>query len=182
MKTVVVFESKYGATRQYAHWIAEALGCDLFEKKHIKPQQLQAYDTIVYGGGLYAGSVSGIDLLTKNFGALAGKNLVLFTCGLADPADNANVEHIHNTLAKLMTPDMLARVQVFHLRGGIDYSRLSFLHKIMMGMLHKALLRKDRSTLRQEDREMLDSYGQRVDFVDKDAILPMLEYMQGLEA
>ena len=67
MKTVVLFQSKYGATKKYAQWIAEELSCDIFERKNINANALEAYDTIVYGGGLYAGGVSGIDLLVKNF-------------------------------------------------------------------------------------------------------------------
>ncbi|GLC82104.1 hypothetical protein [Lacrimispora brassicae] len=35
-KIAVVFQSKYGATRNYAQWIAKELPCDLLEGKHIK--------------------------------------------------------------------------------------------------------------------------------------------------
>ena len=49
--TVVVFQSKYGTTEKYARWIAEALRCDLLERKNTKAEDLKAYDTIIYGGG-----------------------------------------------------------------------------------------------------------------------------------
>ena len=75
MKTVVIYESKYGTTKKYAEWIADALSCDLFEKKSITPSALTGYDTIIYGGGLYAGGVSGIGLLKKNFSKISNKNL-----------------------------------------------------------------------------------------------------------
>ena len=66
-KCVVVYKSKYGATKKYAEWIAEDLHADLFEGKAASADALTAYDVIVYGGGLYAGGVSGLPFITKNF-------------------------------------------------------------------------------------------------------------------
>jgi hypothetical protein len=43
--------------------------------------QLQDFDVVIYGGGLYAGGIIGSKLVTKN----PCKSLVLFTVGLADP-------------------------------------------------------------------------------------------------
>ena len=99
-KTVVIYESKYGSTRCYAQWIAEELTCSLFERKEFNPQDFTKYDVIIYGGGLYAGGVSGIKLITQNWKLLKNKQVVLFTCGLADPEDSGNVSAIRNSLTK----------------------------------------------------------------------------------
>ena len=155
MKTIVVYESKYGATRKYAGWLADSLACELYERKAIQPEKLREYDAIVYGGGLYAGGVSGIRLLIDNFEALRHKNLVLFTCGLADPT-------------------------VFHLRGGIDYAKLGPIHRSMMAMLRAMTKKKGYDTLRNEDKEMLDTYGKVVDFTDRATTKPILDYIAGL--
>ena len=64
-KTAVIFKSKYGSTRKYAQWIAADLQADLFAADKIKVRDLAPYQTIVYGGYLYAGSIAGIKLLTK---------------------------------------------------------------------------------------------------------------------
>lgn len=178
MKTAVVYASKYGFTRQYAAWIAEDLSCDLLDAGGLRPAALEPYDALLFGGGLYAGGVSGISLLTKNFGRLKGKKLALFTCGLADPADPDNVAHIRQGLDKVLTPPMGEAVKIFHLRGGIDYGRLGTVHKAMMAMLRRMLLRKDPAALREEDRELLRTYGKKVDFTDKDSIAPIVEYMR----
>ena len=178
MKTAVVYTSKYGFTRQYAAWIAEALSCDLLDARGLRPAALEPYDALLFGGGLYAGGVGGISLLTKNFQRLKGKRLALFTCGLADPSDPENVSHIRAGLDKILTPPMGEAVEIFHLRGGIDYARLGPVHRAMMAMLRRMLLGKDPDTLRQEDRELLRTYGQKVDFTDKASIAPILEYMR----
>ncbi len=180
-KNVVIYDSKYGSTRRYALWIAEALACQAFEKKTFTPGQLSNYDTIIYGGGLYAGGVSGISLLTENYDKIKDKNVILFTCGLADPTDPDNVSHIREGLAKVLTPEMLNALHLFHLRGAIDYSRLNLVHKAMMAMLHKAMLKKDYASLRKEDQLMLDTYGQQVDFTNQRSIAPLVEYVTRLE-
>ncbi len=180
-KVMVIYQSKYGTTLKYAKWIAEELSCDLIERKKVRVNQLEAYDTIIYGGGLYAGGVSGIDLLTKNFNKLSDKNIILFTCGLASTEDEDNVKHIREGLKKVLTEEMEKNIKVFHLRGGIDYTKLGILHKAMMAMLHKMMLKKDYNSLRAEDKEMLDTYGGIVDFTNKATIEPIIKYVKSLQ-
>lgn len=177
-QTIVIYKSKYGFTKHYAHWIAQALSCPVYSRKEIRSSDLRQYDTVIYGGGLYAGGISGISFLTRNYALLKDKNVVLFTCGLADPADKNNVRHIREGLSKSLSPEMMDAFQIFHLRGGIDYSRLTLLHKTMMAMLRKSMLKKDPADLNEEARLMLDTYGKAVDFSDETSIAPLTDYVR----
>ena len=85
MKCLVTYASKYGSTKKYAQWIAEALSCDLRDSKAVNGTRLAQYDIIIHGGGLYAGGLSGINTIVKNFNTISGKEIILFSCGLADP-------------------------------------------------------------------------------------------------
>ena len=180
MKNIVIYESKYGSTKKYALWIAETLKCDLYEKKQMNAKNLKDYDTIIYGGGLYAGGVSGINFLIKNAPVLSDKNIILFTCGIADPKDEANVSHIMEGIDKTMPDELKDKTKVFHLRGGLDYSKLSVVHRAMMAMLYKVLKSKDYDQLREEDKQMIDTYGQKIDFSDRETIMPIIEYVNKL--
>ena len=100
-KVVVIYDSKYGSTERYAWRIAEELNCPLKKRSEAGKDDLKNYDVIVYGGGLYAGGVSGIRLLTGNGKLLENKKVLLFTCGLADPSDPENVKHIRESLGKV---------------------------------------------------------------------------------
>ena len=177
---VTIYSSKYGYTKKYAQWISEALSCDLFEKKSFKAKNLSQYKTIIYGGGLYAGGVSGISLLINNFENIKDKNIILFTCGLADPLDKDNSEHILNSLYKVLTPQMRDVIKIFSFRGGIDYSKLGFIHKAMMAMLHRVINKKNYSSLRSEDRQMLSTYGKQIDFSNKESIAPLIHFINSL--
>lgn len=139
------------------------------------------YETIIYGGGLYAGGVSGVKLITGNWELLRSKQVVLFTCGIADPTDPDNVSTIRNSLSKVLSTEMLEHIQLFHLRGGIDYSRLNFIHKAMMSMLRRMLLKKDEQTLRDEDKLLLETYGKYIDYTDQESIRPLIDYVLSLQ-
>ena len=175
---VVIYSSKYGFTQRYAQWISEALASPLFEAKTFRPADFVNYDVIIFGGGLYAGGVSGIKLLTENWNLLSGKQVILFTCGLADPAEKATIDHIRQGLAKALPAAMMDALTIFHLRGGIDYPSLSLIHRAMMAMLRRTMLKKDVRQRSEEDLLFLDTYGKAVDFTDQAAIAPLITYVE----
>ena len=177
MKCLVTYASKYGSTKKYAQWIAEALACDIQDSKDVNRKLLEQYDVIIHGGGLYAGGLSGINTIVKNFDAISDKEIILFSCGLADPRDPENTAHIEAGLAKVLKPEMFGKIKQFHLRGGINYAALSLTHKAMMAMLRKTMLQKGCQNLRPEDQLMLDTYGKAIDFSDRDTIIPLLDYV-----
>ena len=180
-RTIVIFDSKYGFTEQYARWISAALGCPAVRRKDFDSADFSSCETIIYGGGLYAGGVSGIRLLTEHWNQLSGRNVVLFTCGLADPADPDNAAHIRTSLSKALSAEMMEKIHLFHLRGGIDYARLNLKHKAMMAMLRRWLLRKDPGSLRIEDRQLLETYGKQIDFTSQSAIEPLIRLCISLQ-
>lgn len=167
----VVYKSKYGTTKRYAEWIAEALGAVLLEASTVNSSQLVSFDAVIYGGGLYAGGISGVELVTKN----PCKTLIVFTVGTADP-DTTDYAGILN---KNFTQELLSETKVFHLRGGIDYKKLGLVNKGMMAMLKNMLLKKDKSELSDEDKALLDTYGKKVDFTDRIAIEPIVAFVIG---
>ena len=180
MRILVTYASKYGTTKRYAQWIAEDLACDLRDSREVNAELLKSYDILIHGGGLYAGGLSGIQTIVKNYDAISNKRIILFSCGLADPEDPENVAHIEAGLEKVLTPEMREKIRQFHLRGGIDYSRLGLTHKAMMAMLRTVMLKKGRDNLRSEDQMMLDTYGGTVDFTNRESLAPLLSYVRSL--
>lgn len=177
-KTAVIYKSKYGATKTYATWIAEELHADLYEK--IDVNKLKDYQTIIYGGALYAGTINGISSLIKNFPSLKDKKIIVFTCSLADPTNPENIKYIHNNLDKIMSNEIKKHITFFHFRGEMDYKKLSFIHRSMMSMLIRMLKKKDPSTLSVDDKGMLESYGKAVSFIDNNAITPLIKFVQNI--
>lgn len=173
-KTVVIYKSKYGSTKQYSKWIAEKLNCDLLEEKNVNENGLISYDKIIFGGGLYASGINGISVITKNFNKIKDKKLVVFTVGLADPDKE---EQFTSILDKNFTDEMKKRIKIFHLRGGINYKTLSIVHKTMMAMLVSVMKKKKEEELSEDDKLMLQTYGTEISFIDNEKINPIVSYI-----
>lgn len=169
-KVAVLYQSRYGTTKQYAEWIAEETGGTLFPIPKVKLADLEGYDTIIIGGGIYASSIIGMTFLKKNFSRLSGKKLIAFSVGASlDSEKNTDGIRDHN-----LTPEMQKTVRYFHLRGGLFYSKMGSLDrtgmKIYVGMLKK----KPEDQRDEETRGMIESYGKDTSFLDRATIAPII--------
>jgi flavodoxin len=176
-KIAVVYKSKYGSTQKYAKSISVRLNADLFEYSNVKPDNLNEYNTIIFGGGLYAGGINGISLISKNYQNFKNKNLIVFTVGLAATDDEKIFVPI---IKKNFTEEMTSNIEFFHMRGGIDYKKLSLVHKPMMAMLRRMVSKKKKEELTKEDMMMLETYGDKVDFTDVKTIEPLISFVKNI--
>ena len=180
-RALVIYKSVYGSTEKYAGWIAEELKCDMVKKEDAGKINMDDYDVIIYGGGMYAEKVNGIDFLVSSFEKIKDKQVILFTCGLADPNIEKNRANILKGVYKSFTEEMKRSVRVFCFRGGIDYSKLSFVHRAMMSMMYKIISKKCDKDPRalEENGYFLETYGKAVDFSDRKTIETLIEYVKG---
>lgn len=159
MKTIVVYKSKYGYTKKYAQWLAESLDCDI--KENVSLADVMGYDAIIYGGGIYAGRINGAKLITKNLEKLSGKKLALFAVG----SNVGRSEELEAFWKQALEENVRLNVPHFYLRGGFDYGRLGSVDRLMMNMLKKMLLKKDRLT--EDEKGLLAAYDTPFDFTDR---------------
>ena len=175
MKGIIVYGSQYGTTKCYAKKLAEITKIPIISYEDIK--DLTNYDLIIHFGGLYAGGVKG---LKNTFRLLKNSNIktILVTVGLADVNNKENTNNIKASLEKQLEKDIYKNSLIFHLRGGIDYSKLNFKHKTMMKMLYHSLKNKPVESLTQEDKALIETYNTKVDFVDYDSLKQIVEVIQ----
>lgn len=174
MNTIVIYKSKYGSTKQYARWISEALGCDAVEAKSIKPDDLLKYDTIIYGGGLYAEIINGVSLITKNIEKLSDKKIVVYTTGIT-PID-VRAYYDGEVLDKNFKNGVPENVKIFNFLGKMVLDELSFPHRAALKALKKIMSAKENpSDMEKLLVELCDADG---DFSDKEAIKELVEYVK----
>ncbi|HSA33908.1 MAG TPA: flavodoxin domain-containing protein [bacterium] len=172
MKTIVVYKSKTGFARKYAEWIAYELGADLFDASEVSVATLAEYDSIVYGGGLYAVGINGVGLITKNLDRLAGKRIAIFGTGASTASDKVFTE----VRDKNFTPAQLEKIRFFYLRGGFDFTRLPWYLKPPMAIMRWGLKQKKERTA--EEQGLLDSFDAPVDFTSKENIEELVAYIR----
>ena len=74
-----------------------------------------------------------------------------------------------------VSEELFNKAKIFHLRGGIDYAELSFLHKKMMGMVYKKAKSVPEEERNAELSAMIETYNKQVDFVDYDSLAPIVQ-------
>ena len=77
MNGVILYQSKYGMTRKYAQWLFDATHFDLLEMKQAKGTDLSRYEVIVFGGGIYASGIAGLNALKKQLAHLSPRKVVI---------------------------------------------------------------------------------------------------------
>ncbi|XOQ47390.1 MAG: Flavodoxin [Eubacteriales bacterium] len=167
-KIAVVYKSKTGFTEKYARWLAEDTGADLLQANHVKVEDLLRYDTIVYGGGLYAGGINGVKLITGHMKELGNRKIIVFGVGASPcrPEVRDEVEK-HNFPAEIR-----GKIRFFLLRGGFDYSKCNLIDKMLMNMF-KVKLKKAPDT-DKDAKGMLACYDHPADFTNREALKPIL--------
>ena len=92
-KGIILYQSKYGATKKYAEWLKQEKNYAIAETKKAEISYLQSFDTIVLGGGVYASGIAGLQFLKKNISSLSGRKIAVFAVG-ASPYDERAIQQI----------------------------------------------------------------------------------------
>ena len=169
---IIICGSCYGTARQYAERLSKKTNISVKSYKDIS--LLDNYNTIIYVGALYAGGVLGMKETFSKMTAVQGKHIVIVTVGLADPTDTKNIENIRNSMQRQLSPSVFKHAHIYHLRGGIDYSRLSLKHKTMMWMVYMKSRKIPEEERTAEIRAMIDTYNKQVNFVDFNSLESIL--------
>ena len=164
MSNIILYGSHYGTTKQYAEELSRRTNIEVSSFKTIK--DINQYDTIIYLGGLYAGGVLGMAKTLKNLNDVSHKKIILVTVGLADPTDEVNKNNIRNNIKRQLKKEVFEKAMIFHLRGGIDYSKLNFGHKTMLRLLYNSIKNLPEEKQTAEDKAMIETYNKKVNFID----------------
>lgn len=168
-KIAIVFKSKSGFTRTYAQLLAEELKGDLLEAAKVKAEDLLNYDTIIYGGGMYAKGINGVKLITKNYNLFKNKKIILFAVG-STPIREETTQLIREAN---IPRDQMEYINFFYLRGGFSYDRLTWFDKILMTLL-KAKLKRIKNP-DADQKGLLAAYDHPLDFTNKKYLKPIID-------
>ena len=172
MNAIVIYKTKYGSTKTYAEWIAEELSCKAVDAKQVKIDDLKEYDTIIYGGGLYAEVIAGVTLITKNMEKLSGKKLIVYTTGIT-PLDCRDY-YDKMVMEKNFKGDIASKVKVFNFLGKMIMSELSLVHRTALKTLKKIMSSKENPS--EMEKLLVDLCDADGDFSDRNAIAELVTY------
>lgn len=172
-KGIILYQSKYGATKRYADWLAEKTGYDCIETKNAKVSNLQNYDVIVLGGDVYASGIAGLRFLKKSISRVADKKIAVFAVG-ASPYDEKAILQIKEMHFK----DTLSNVPLFYCRGAWDEEKMTFGDRTLCRMLQKAVAKQNPDEYEPWQKALTGAAGQKCDWTDKMYLEPLLEFIK----
>ncbi|MGN0659841.1 MAG: flavodoxin domain-containing protein [Emergencia sp.] len=196
MKTAVIYAGKYGTTEQYAKWIAEETGADLFREEDCRKKDFSGYDAIVFGGAVHAGGILGISTLRKISDGYGDKKIIAFAVGLnvADEETQAECRELNfqkqpSSFRKLLSggraearmsdrEEAFSRLPCYFFPGAYDPEKVSGIDRKMMGMVKKMIGSKADSELTAAEKKLLDAIEHGADYTDRAAAAPLIEELK----
>lgn len=175
-KGIILYKSKYGATKRYVEWLAEETGFDFIETEKTNSMELEKYDVIILGGGVYASNVAGLKFLKKNISRFDNKKVAVFAVG-ASPYDETAINQIRERNFKKELRD----VPIFYCRGALNQDKMTFRDRTICKILYKALLKQNPKTYEPWQKAMVCAGGNNCDWIDKAYLKPLLDYVKCTE-
>ena len=192
-RTIVLYTSKYGAAETYARWIAEALGCQAVSLDKFSKKELQGYDTVIYGGGVQAGGIRGLEQFTKwikgdlklrqmakrgtiseaeaaEIGAF-DRQYYIFAVGISLDSEENRLQLRDINFDK----NWLRELPCFFLPGAFDPAKLAGVDKAIIKVATKMFLDKPEAQAAAEDMQVLRYFETGCDLIDRTRTTTLIE-------
>lgn len=171
-RTVVIYKSKHGSTKQYAEWIGEELECPVISADDFSKKDFVNYDNIIYGGCVQAGGIQGFDLIKKamRWGRLDGKKVITFAVGI-----NIMQKETRMQLREInFDKSYVERMTCFYCPGAYKPEEIKGIDAGIMKLMVKMLEGKDASEMTEDDKRLLDAVHNGANYVDRKYIEPII--------
>lgn len=130
-QTIVLYESKYGSTRQYAAWVAQALHCRAVALREAQFADIFLPQCLVFGGAVHANTIIGLRSLMARLAGKKGPCLIVFAVGIT-PWDEGNIWDLRiRNLAGY--PD----VPLHYCRGRFVMAAMTGVDRFICGVVNK---------------------------------------------
>lgn len=166
MKEVIVYNGKYGATKQYAGWLGEKLGLPVIHSGDVTLDQLNDADMLLIGTSVYYGKFRIRKWLKKNVKHISNKKLFLFVVNATAPDEQAK----RNKFVEDSVPiEFRNRCEVTFLPGRLIHKELHFIDRFMVNMAARMLKDPEKKKAMQSDLDevKMENLAPLIDAVNK---------------
>ena len=170
-ENLVFYQSKYGATEQYASWLKEMISCDVMGQNETLPQNLKSYRNIVVAGGIYKGEITGRDFMKRNMEAFKDHRVAVLAVGLEE-----FYKGLTEALWLYQFKEFEIDVEVFYARGEYDYQNLTFMDRVTIRTGNVIFRRK----IKRGSRERINILRDRTtayDWKEKSYLEPLVDWL-----
>jgi hypothetical protein len=177
MKGIILYQSKYGAAKQYASWLSKRLGWPYQKVGSATKEQLKGYEAIIFGGGVFAGSIEGLPSFQRLIRGQDVSRIVLFCVG-ASPYD----EKAFQSLKARNLRGPLSSLPCFYLRGAWNQQAMTRWDRLLCSALFGWVQKQPPKEREPWMNALLEANGQTVSWASPSALAPLLNLIASLDA
>lgn len=173
MAGIILYQSKYGATKKYVDWLAEDTGFDIVETKKASVSNVSKYDIVILAGGIYASGIAGLSFLKNSIGKLKRQKIAVLCIG-ASPYD----KDAFNEIYKHNFKNEISGIKCFYARGAWDEEAMTFKDRTLCRMLQKAVAKQDPSTYEPWQKALMCAVGHKCDWTDRKYLDELVRFIE----
>ena len=173
-KSIVIYTSKRGSTKQYAEWIAEDLGCEALPLSDAYGMDLHEYECIIYGGWIRGSGIVDFDRFAKMLDGELMDRLIVFGTGFADETAENYAQVWGYSLGKI-DPRNEHRVLLYILGGRYDPASVTGLDKFLMKTMRAVLLSGSTADAKSQANMMKERIDKGCDLVRRENISSLVK-------
>lgn len=170
---LILYQSKYGATKKYVNWLVEVTSFDTAETKKASIEEVEKYDTVILAGGIYASGIAGLSFLRKNIKRFKNVKIAVLCVG-ASPYDKASFDEIYKHNFK----EELAGIKCFYARGTWNEDAMTLKDRTLCRMLQKAVAKQNPETYQPWQKALMCAVGQKCDWTDKKYLDEVVRFIE----
>lgn len=126
---IIIYRSKYGTTRLYAEWLADALKLNIASPDTVDDEALRRLDYVIIGSSVYVGRMLISRWLHKHEAILARKKIFFFiVCG----TPGSDTEKQEAILWANIPAQLVKKGTAFFIPGRIVMDQLSWLDRVLI--------------------------------------------------
>lgn len=172
-KGIIIYQSKYGATKKYVEWLHKMTGFECVETPKASINEVMSYEIVLLCGGIYASGIAGLSFLKKNINKLKNKKIAILCVGASPYEENEFAEiRAHNLIGDLKG------IPLFYGRGAWDENKMKFMDRTLCKMLQKSVAKKNPDTYEPWMKALMCAAGQSCDWTDEKYLLPLIDYLE----
>lgn len=124
MEKIIVYYSKTGFSKQYAQWLSEDLGIEVYSVKEVRKKQLDNAKQIIFISSLFASMIKKLNVIKKY-----EKKLKVIAVGYSqEEGQNQDSNRDYATTIKEINK---LSCDVYYLRGGVCFEKLGFISRMI---------------------------------------------------
>lgn len=165
-RVLIIYQSKYGSTRQYAQWIHRDIPSDIVDVGKGDVIEFSKYDVIVFGSSVRMGRIVIAPFIVENWSKIKDKKVVLFTTSGIPPG--------HPSIGKIFSNNFMEEIRkeikYFPFRGRISSKDLSCFDKFLVAV----------GRMMEKDESLRNLMTDDFDEVKPENLIPLLEKIKAL--